>query len=104
MDELRMSSKERIRLEVLCRVKRKELKVVEAAELMGLSVRQSRRVWKRFQSQAAAGLVHRLRGRVSNRRLGEALADRIVKIHQEHYSDFGPTLACEKLVSEHDLE
>jgi len=99
-----MSAKERIRLEALSRVKRKELKVVEAAELMGLSVRQSRRVWKRFQSQAAGGLVHGLRGRVSNRRLDEAFADRIVKLHQERYSDFGPTLACEKLVSEHNLK
>src|SRR5581483_5150059 len=71
---------------------------------MGLSVRQSRRVWKRFQSQAAGGLVHGLRGRVSNRRLDEAFADRIVKLHQERYSDFGPTLACEKLVSEHNLK
>lgn len=104
MDELRMSAKERIRLEALGRVKRKELKVVEAAELMGLSIRQARRVWKRFQTEAAAGLVHRLRGRVSNRRLGEELADRIVKLHQERYADFGPTLACEKLASEHKLE
>lgn len=99
-----MSARERIRLEALGRVKRKELTVVEAAGLMGLSVRQSRRVWKRFKSESAAGLLHRLRGRLSNRRLGEELADQIVKLQQERYSDFGPTLACEKLAGEHDLE
>lgn len=98
-----MSAKERIRLEALNRVKRKELSVLAAAELMGLSVRQTRRVWKRFKAQGDAGLVHRLRGRVSNRRLAEELAQRAVKLHQEHYSDFGPTLACEKLVEHHDL-
>ena len=98
-----MSAKERIRLEALGRVKRRELKIPEAAELMGLSVRQARRVWKRFQSESAAGLVHRLRGRLSNRRMSEDLADRIVKLHQERYADFGPTLACEKLASEHAL-
>jgi len=104
MVELRMSAKERIRLEALSRVKRQELSVVQASELMGLSLRQSRRVWKRFKSASDAGLVHGLRGRASNHRLGEDLGERIVKLHQERYGDFGPTLACEKLASEHELE
>jgi len=74
--------------------------VVEAAELMELSVRQSRRLWKRFKAFGDPGLVHRLRGRASNRRLPQELRDRIVKRHQERYGDFGPTLACEKLAAE----
>lgn len=77
--------------------------VLMAAELMGLSVRQSRRVWKRFKCAGAAGLVHRLRGRKSNHALSEDERERIVKLHQERYGDFGPTLACEKLASEHEL-
>jgi hypothetical protein len=100
MGELRMSSKERVRLEALSRVKRGELSVVAAAELMGLSVRQGRRVWKRFGDAGDAGLVHGLRGRASNHRLGQATRDRVVKRHQERYADFGPTLACEKLAGE----
>src|SRR5215210_486523 len=100
MGELRMSGKERIRLEALSRVRRGELSVVAAAELMGLSVRQARRVWKRFRAAGDAGLVHGLRGRASNHRLGQATRERIVKRHQERYADFGPTLACEKLAAE----
>jgi hypothetical protein len=100
MEELRMSVKERIRLEAMCRVKRGELTVVAAAELAGLSLRQARRVWKRFQESGDAGLVHRLRGRLSNRRLGQEIRERVVKRHQERYADFGPTLACEKLAEE----
>jgi hypothetical protein len=103
MDELRMSGKERNRLETLGRVKRKELKIPEAAGLMRISVRQARRIWKRFVDEAAGGLVHRLRGRESNRRLSEELSDRVVKIHQECYGDFGATLACEKLAEAHEL-
>src|SRR5438874_4408990 len=103
MDELRMSAKERIRLEAFNRVKRKELTVVEAAELVGLSVRQARRMWKRFRSESDAGLVHRLRGRASNHRLAEEVGERAVKIHQERYGDFGPTLACEKLAADYEL-
>jgi hypothetical protein len=100
MDELRMSLRERIRLETLGRVKRGELTVVAAAGLMKLSLRQARRVWKRFCQQGDAGLVHRLRGRAGNRRLSQDLRERIVKRHQERYADFGPTLACEKLAEE----
>ena len=95
-----MSGKERVRLEALGRVKRAELTVVAAAELMGLSLRQARRVWRRFKSDGDAGLVHRHRGRASNRRLSEDVRERVVKRHQDRYADFGPTLACEKLAAE----
>lgn len=92
-----MSLTERIRLDALGRVKRGELTVVAAAELMEISVRQARRIWARFKSGGAGGLVHRLRGRSSNRRLSEEVRARAVKLHQERFADFGPTLACEKL-------
>lgn len=95
-----MSCVERIRLDAFKRVKRKELSVVAAAELMELSLRQARRLWKRFKALGDGGLVHRLRGRASNRRLDLATALRAVKLHQEKFADFGPTLACEKLAQE----
>jgi hypothetical protein len=97
MGELRMSGKERIVLDAMGRLNRKELTVVAASELMGLSLRQARRLWKRYKAEGDCGLVHRLRGRVSNRRLGQEVRDRVVKLHQERFADFGPTLACEKL-------
>jgi len=95
-----MSVKERVRLDAVARVKRGERTVVEAAGLMGLSIRQARRVWKRFGAEGDAGLVHKLRGRGSKRRLPREVRDRAVKLHQERYADFGPTLACEKLAEE----
>ena len=98
-----MSSKDRIALDAMARVKRGEMTVVAAAGLMGLSLRQARRVWKRFKAEGDGGLLHRLRGRPSNRRLGEEVRARVVKLHQERYADFGPTLACEKLAEEHGL-
>ena len=100
MDELRMSLRERDRMEVMGRVKRGELTVVAASGLLGLSLRQTRRVWKRFKADGAKGLVHRLRGRASNGRFPEELRARVLKRHQERYADFGPTLACEKLAEE----
>lgn len=95
-----MSANERVRLEAFGRVKRGELTVVQAAELASLSLRQARRVWKRFKESGDKGLVHQLRGKSSNRRLSDEIRDRVVKLHQERYADFGPTLACEKLAED----
>jgi hypothetical protein len=95
-----MSDQERDRLDVMGRVKRKELSVVEAAGLLGLSLRQARRVWKRFAANGAAGLVHGLRGRAANNAIPAEVRARVVKRHQERYADFGPTPACEKLAAE----
>jgi transposase len=95
-----MSVSERDRLDLFGRVKRRELTVTSAAGLLGMSLRQARRVWKRFKSCGAGGLVHTLRGRPGNRRLDVETVARVVRLHQEKYADFGPTLACEKLSSE----
>ena len=77
-----MSKKERDRLDVMARVKRKELTVVEASAMLGLSEREARRVWKRFGAEGAAGLVHGLRGRASNRRFPEEFRARVIKMRQ----------------------
>lgn len=95
-----MSRKERHRLEVLGRVKRGELKLSKAAELLSLSYRQAKRVYGRYCELGDVGLVHRLRGRVSNRRGAEDRRDRVLSLRREKYSDFGPTLASEYLAAE----
>lgn len=100
MEILRMSRKERHRLELLGRVKRGDLKLSKAAELLGVSYRQAKRVYGRYQELGDKGLVHRLRGRPSNRRSASDRRDRVLSLFREKYSDFGPTLAAEYLASE----
>lgn len=95
-----MSSAEWVRRDAMQRVKRKTLSLLQAAELMGVGVRQGKRIWKRFKAEGDSGLIHQLRGRPSNHRLSEDIRERVVKRHQETYADFGPTLACEKLAEE----
>jgi len=77
--ELRMSRKERERMRVLPRVERGEIKLKDAAVQLGLSYRQTRRIWKRYREGGDAGLVHRARGRPSNRGVRAAT---------------GPSMAC----------
>jgi len=95
--ELRMSRKERDRLKVIEPLAEGRLTQAEAATLMGLSVRQVRRILGRYRAEGDAGLLHRARGRPSNRRIPEATARRAVALVETRYRDFGPTLAAEKL-------
>jgi transposase len=95
-----MSRKERERLVIMAGVKRDELTLVQAAGLTGLSYRQVKRVWRRYQDQGDAGLVHRLRGRPSSRRFVPELRARILARVEARYPDFGPTLAAEYLSEE----
>jgi len=97
---LLMSSKERERLKLLARVKRGELKLKEAAELMDLSYRQCRRLYKRQRELGDRGLLHRSRGRPSNRGYQAEFKAAVLSRYQERYPDFGPTLAAEKLVAD----
>jgi len=71
MGTLELSAKERKRSVVLSRVKEGVLTLVKAAELLGLSCRQMKRVWKHYREEGDGGLAHRSRGRVSNRRIEE---------------------------------
>lgn len=100
MERLEMSQQERRRLEVLSRVKRGTLSLVKAAELLHVSYRQAKRVYRRYRRQGDRGLVHRLRGRPSNRGADEALRRKVLQRYRDRYADFGPTLACEYLAKD----
>jgi len=94
-----MSQRELRRVEVLARVKSKELKVVDAASLVGVSYRQGKRLWK---------LKHRSAGRASARAKPARFRRRVMQLVREKYGAgegerFGPTLAAEHLASEDGL-
>ena len=97
---LKMSQKERTRLGIMQEVKADKMSLVAAAQVLGLSYRQVKRIWRRYASQGDEGLVHRSRGRWSNRAKAQALRQRVLARYQERYPDFGPTLACEHLSRE----
>jgi hypothetical protein len=95
--ELRMSRKERDRLKVMAGRDQGRISQAEGARVLGLSVRQFRRLERRYERHGDAGLVHALRGRVSNRRIGPEVRAAALEAVQAHYADFGPTLAAEYL-------
>ena len=104
MDKLiTMSTKELTRLEVMQRLKEKRLSQKEAANLLGLSVRQIKRLWRKYKQDEVTGLVSQRRGKPSNHRLGEKISRQALDLLKERYSDFGPTLAHEKLSEIHGV-
>jgi hypothetical protein len=72
----------------------------EAARLLRKSARQVRRMAKRLGKEGDSGIVHRLRGRRSNRQRQAKQRERILATYKAKYGDFGPTLASEKLTAE----
>jgi transposase len=95
-----MSRRERERLKVLYGVCQGERSQKEAARLLRLSTRQVRRLVRRLEEQGDQGLIHRLRGRPSNRHLPAELRQQVLAEYQKCYLGFGPTLACEKLAEQ----
>ena len=92
-----MSQKEVQRLAVLRRVLGEGLGQGQAAQQLGLSVRQVKRLCRRLLEQGAQGLVSRRRGRPSNRRIASAERERVVELVRTRYAGFGPLLAHEYL-------
>jgi len=103
METILMSRKERKRLEAFGRVKAGDLTLMAASGLLGLGYRQTKRAWARYQSLGDAGLVHGLRGRVSNRQSQDPLRQRALELYRQQYADYGPTLAAECLAKEDRL-
>jgi len=100
---LTMSKRELTRLEAMQRLKDKRLTQKEAARMLGLSVRQIKRLYRAYKAQGARGLVSRRRGKPSNNRLDAETQQKAIDLIHEHYRDFGPTLAHEKLTEKHKL-
>jgi transposase len=109
MGRIGMSQEELRRVEVLARVKSKELKVADAASLVGVSYRQAKRLWKRYREEGAQGLKHRNAGRASARAKPAKFRRQVLKLVKEKYGGeegerFGPTLAAEHLASEDGMQ
>jgi transposase len=100
---LTMSTKEVDRGELIRRVREKRLTQAKAAALLGLSVRQVKRLCQRFKTDGLSGLASRQRGRPSNRKLSVETKAEVVALVRERYADFGPKLAHEKLVELHGI-
>jgi hypothetical protein len=99
-----MTQAERDRLVALKKARKKLITQKQAAEEIGVTERQVRRLLRKLRRKGDRAVIHQLRGRPSNRGLGTELQQRATAILSDPvYRGFGPTLAAEYLRQQHQI-
>lgn len=101
---LTMSKKELKRIKILEKIGEKTITVGEGSEAIGISIRQTYRILKRYREEGDEGVIHRLRGKPSNRGYPNELKEQVIGIYRKSYGDFGPTFFTEKLEERHKIK
>jgi len=96
-DIIMMSPRELKRLHIIHKVLEKKLKQLDAADILGLSDRQIRRIVRKVRKEGDKGIVHKSRGQPSNRTIPKKIKDKVIKFYKDKYRGFGPLFANEKL-------
>jgi hypothetical protein len=104
MTLITMSQKELDRYQIIARLLRQEMNNSKAAELLDLSIRQVKRLKKKVKQLGPKALVHGNRDKEGNHILADTERAIIVDLIKNKYSDFGPTLAAEKLSELHGID
>ena len=100
---LQMSHAEIDRLQVVQKITAKQITQIEAAQLLGISYRQVKRIVQQYRQHGAISITSKRRGKPSNNKLPVKLKEIILTIIKQKYSDFAPTFAHEKLCQHHDI-
>ncbi len=94
----RMSIKEARRFGVMKEIDKKKLTLREASVELGLSLRQLKRVRKKYQIEGAEGLISKRRERVSPNATDPRIKSEVIAtLKSEEYAGFGPTFARDKI-------
>jgi transposase len=100
---LTMSTQEIERITVIRQVIEKRLKQRQAMQLLKLSKRQVIRLVKKYKKDGPAAFASKRRGQASNNRHDNHLKNKVKELVNQHYHDFGPTFASEKLSELHQI-
>ena len=99
-----MRQKEANRYDIIQRAIKKEMKTIEAAEILNLTDRQIRRLKEQVKKKGIKGVIHAGRGKPSSKKIPDKERKKIIEIIKEKYWDFGPTFAAEKLEEDHKIK
>ena len=81
-----------------------QLRLYQAAERLGMTTRQLRRLVRRYEQEGPVGLISRHRNRPSNSRHKAEVAEQANAIVRDRNADYGPTLSAEKLRERHGID
>src|SRR5881628_3443687 len=99
-----LTMKEQKRVEIIQRVFRKELRMAEAALVLGVTERHAYRVKARIRKEGVRGVVHGNRGRLCSWKLSQKNETKIVELARGKYRGFNDHHLTEKLVEEQEIE
>ena len=103
MDKVILNEKEQKRLMVLNEVLAGRLTGAAAAELLGLSLRQTRRLLAGYRREGAAGLAHGNRGRTPVNKVSSEVAAAVVALARDEYVDYNDRHLTEELAERHAI-
>src|SRR3990167_1608077 len=98
-----LTMEEQKRVEVIQRVFRRELRMVEAALVLGVTERHSYRIKARIGKEGVKGAIHGNRGRHCSWKLSEKTVKRIVELARGKYRGFNDHHLSEKLGEEEGI-
>lgn len=75
----------------------------QAAIMLGISIRQIKRLKKKVREEGTLAVVHGLKGKQSNHHIDLSIKEKALTVIKEKYPDFKPTFATEKLGEEHGI-
>lgn len=90
--------------EIILRAMAKKITWLQAAQIIGISARQMRRMLRRYEEYGYDGLYDRRRGKPSPKRVPKATVERVLELYQERYYDLNVKHFHEKLEEEHRIE
>lgn len=102
-DMITMSRRESKRRHLIHQASDRKITQTAAAEILGLSARQFRRLLKRVRTEGDEGICHRSRGRASNNRLSPKIKSQVLRLFKQVCADFNLVHATEKLFEVHGI-
>ena len=104
MENVTLTQKEQTRLQVLNSLVAEQMTVDQAATLMGVSTRHTRRIPAAYREEGEAALAHGHRGRRAPNTTPEALRSEVVRLARTRYSDANHTHLGELLREREGIE
>jgi hypothetical protein len=98
-----LTPEEQYKFDIIKKVIYKEIKTGYAAKLLGISPRQTRRLINAVKTYDSQGIVHKLKGRLSNHHIPIPTKEKALDLIEKKYPDFHPTFATEKLAENHGI-
>jgi transposase len=103
-DRITLSQKQIQRFQVMSLVEAGKITLKEAAEKIGKSYRQAKRIRNRVKEEGVKGVLHGNTGKLSNQRTPEEVQEKVLQLSRQRYQAFNDTHFTEKLREQEGLE